>query len=140
MNVLIATSRGKGIAGRLPKGVIDHAEVCSGAKLKSLSAKIPAIVNPLSKIGLPTFVYVLGGSNDITEKITSTNPHYWYTEVIFVKEKDSVVSDVKKSIDECARTIKKAGGIPVFCTITDCNLQHYNDYCLGQGYTHITPF
>ena len=135
MNVLLATSRGCGINPLLPKGTLDNQVVIRGGLFKKLTSEVSGAVKNLVHCGLPTHVYVLAGINDITEKLTSTNPSYWYTEVIFVNNKDSVVQDLKESIDDCAHTIKRCGARPVFCTITNMNLDKYNNHLLSRPIT-----
>ena len=142
MNVLLATSRGMGIRERL-HNTFDHAVVERGAAFKHLTAKIPEALKFVTKQGLPTHVYVLAGSNDITEKLVSDSNHYWYTEVICVVDKDLAVIGLKQSIDDCARTIKSNGATPVFCTITNTNIDLYNHSLLANNNTsvlHHSPY
>ena len=133
MNVLVAASRGGGIKERLPKGTIDTADVTPGAKLSTLKDKMPSILSSSGRLSPQTHVYIMAGVPDITIKLKTHRPRY--AEVIYREELDETVSRVEREINSIATCVKHLGAIPVFCTITKCNIQKYNHSLLTKNKT-----
>ena len=79
----------------------------------------------------------MGGIPDVTEKLKSKYYAYKYTETIYVEDPEITVSRFKDNLLNCADSIKSLGAIPVFCTITRCNINDYNNSLLQKGSTSI---
>jgi hypothetical protein len=84
-----------------------------------------------------THIYFLAGIPDITEKYTSTNPHYLYTECIHTEDPQHTIDRLKNDITHTNETILSLGAIPIFCTITHCNISMYNNFLLKRHKTSV---
>ena len=126
MNVLLADSRGGGMPEALP-GYFDVVEIQAGARVKQLSALVKHLVPESARLKRTTHVYVIGGINDVTERVVSGDFNYIYKEVICVEEPEAIAKRVIDDINDCAKEIKKKSAIPVFATITKANIAVYNE-------------
>ena len=68
-----------------------------------------------------------------------------YKEVIFSKNPDSVIDDIKNEIAFCRTKILQRGALPIFATIPKLNLELYNKFLVDDNrtsdlrYTHKYP-
>ena len=135
MNYLIAASRGGGIKEMIPKKYLDHAEVKPGATIAKLAETAVSLLPPPRRNISSPHVYIMAGIPDLTIKVKSDDPCYCYTESIFIDEPITAIARVKNEIDLCGQSIRQAGGIPIFCTITNGNIAKYNHTFLTDGRT-----
>ena len=79
----------------------------------------------------------MAGIPDITDKHTSQNRHYRYTECTYTEHSNDTITRLKNEIKHCKDTITAAGAIPIFCTITHVSIADYNNHLLKEGKTTI---
>lgn len=134
MNVVVSSSRGRPLKGRLPKDAILN--VNPGAKFKALATVAKSIIPPPHRYKNKTHIYFIGGVPDISEKINSMDRYnYKYTESVFFEESDEAVSRLKSQIERTHREIIRMGAIPIFATIPKFRFDHYNSHCLRNNKT-----
>ena len=137
MNVLVAASRGGGLKEMMPNGHLDEAVVKPGGSLRKLTKEALSLLPPPHRNRTTSHVYILAGIPDISEKVSSDDPQYWYMESIFTEEPQSAIQRVKVEIDQCSQAIIRAGAIPIFCTITKFNIRNHNNNFLLIGKTRF---
>lgn len=133
MNIIVASSRGYGLKDHLPSGT--SVDVNPGAKLKFLTSRVPCLVPHPHKLKSPPSVYIIAGIPDLTEKLTSKNPRYRYTECIFVEEPEVAANRVKQEIVISKQSMCDYGVRPIFCTIPKMNIRIYNNSLLKKRKT-----
>ena len=136
MNILLADSRGGGLSNKLP-GYFGAELVKPGATIKQLTTEVKSLIPSTIRAKQTTFVYVMAGINDITERVESPEYHrsYKYREVIFVEDPHICANSLITNIRNCASEIKRHNATPVFATITKANLANYNNSQLSEGHT-----
>ena len=136
MNILIAASRGGGLASMI-RGFNVTEDVNPGASLRELTGRAIARIPPPGCATNKTHVYILAGIPDITDKHTSQNRYYRYTECTYTENSNATIARLKKEIQTCKNQIIAAGAIPIFCTITHVSIAEYNKHLLNEGKTTI---
>ena len=136
MNILIAASRG-GCLTSMIRGYNVIQDVSPGASLRELTGKAIARIPPPGCSNNKTHVYIMAGIPDITDKHTSQNRHYRYTECTYTEHSNDTITRSKKEINHCKDTIMAAGAIPILCTITHVSIADYNNHLLKGGKTTI---
>ena len=121
------------------KTLIHKDVVKPGATLKELTTHITdskkCIIPDNTRAKSSTFVYAMGGVNDVTERVESEDYRYNYREVIFVQDPELCANQVCADIDALSDAIKEKGATPVFATVTKANISNYNDSELELGRT-----
>ena len=133
MNILVASSRGGGLAHHLPKSTI--VEVMPGKTLNKLTERAISRLPPPHRLRETAHVYFLGGIPDISEKVESSTPLYHYRGIIYVEDCENTISRVQDEIRSCQSAILQQGAIPIFCTISKYNLETYNNSLLENNRT-----
>ena len=136
MNILIAASRGGGLASMI-RGYNVIQDVSPGASLRELTGRAIARIPPPGCSNNKTHVYIMRGIPDITDKHTSQNRHYRYTECTYTEHSNDTITRLKKEIKHCNDTITAAGAISIFCTIAHVSIADYNNHLLKEGKTTI---
>jgi len=134
MNILVASSRGGGLARRITKHQV-KCRVTSGGKISELTKEAVTLIPPVHRYRLKTHVYIMAGLPDITVKTKSTHQGEIYTEVTYTEDIQDTVNRVTNEIKIGEEKIKEAGATPIFCTITSCSIESYNQHLLTSGST-----
>lgn len=135
MNIIMATSRGRGLQSQL-KELGTHAVVYyyPGAKYDFLAKRAKDIIlRSPSETRNNMHVYFLAGYPSMTLRKKTTNPTY--DEVIFPDTPRRCNSRLMVQIHEAASVISKTGATPCFCTIIPGKLQKWNSQRLHRGKT-----
>ena len=135
MNILIAASRGGGIAKKIHDYEVQD-EVHPGEKLEYLTRRAVARIPPPHLHKETTHVYILAGLTGITTKHKAHTSQGRYREVTYDEDPSVTIPRVCNEIDKCAKAISDAGATPCFCTITYCYLNKYNQHLLKEQQTH----
>ena len=138
MNFLLATSRGGGIETLMDRDTHITNLTYPGATLDRLN-NIAKHNITYSTHGNPTHIYILAGIPNITHKIKHHYPRT-YTECIYTGNKEQTVLMIKDKFSTIAKTINDKGGKPIFCTITNTNIAHYNNSLLASRKTHTLKY
>ena len=137
MNILIAASRGGGLASMI-RGYNVIQDVSPGATLRELTGRAIVRIPPPDCSNNKSHVYIMAGIPDITDNHTSQNRHYRYTECTYTEHSNDTITRLKKEIKHCTDTITAAGAIWIFCTITHVSITDYNNnHLLKEGKTTI---
>ena len=136
MNILIASSRGGGLDQHVESHI--HVESCvyPGANIDRLTRIVKHKIPPPYLNTTPTHVYLLTGIPDITQKIKGGSHHKPYTECIYTGNTRVTVSNIKDKLDQFEKAVKDKKATPIFCTITNMNIQLYNEHLLKTHKTH----
>ena len=96
MNILIAASRGGGLASMI-RGFNVIEDVNPGASLRELTGRAIARIPPPGCATNKTHVYILAGIPDITDKHTSQNRYYRYTECTYTENSNATIARLKRN-------------------------------------------
>ena len=125
MNIVVATSRGGGIGGRLKKP--DYPTmvlVKPGWKLPALADLAVSFIPPDHRFKHTTHIYFMAGYTDITTRILSRNPKH--DEITYPDSPEATLQKVIHTIKRVSDLIISAGAIPIFCTVTPGKLRKWN--------------
>ena len=136
MNILIASSRGGGLDRHVESHIHVESYVYPGANIDRLTQIVKHKIPPPYLNTTPTHVYLLTGIPDITQKIKGGSHHKPYTECIYTGNTRVTVSNIKDKLDQFEKAVKDKKAIPIFCTITNMNIQLYNEHLLKTHKTH----
>ena len=139
MNVLVSSSRGGGLERRLKsRRVSFRIKVQPGGRILKLTDEALKLLPPPSRHNHTHthHVYILAGIPDITEKYTSDDSTYRYTECIYTEDPDKTITRIKQYLDTASKKILNAGAIPCFCTIPATNIHKYNTTLMEDRKTH----
>ena len=131
MDIVVASSRGRGLEGLLPSGTTLRWESSAGYQV--LRNKALALLPPPNSQKERPHVYFLCGVCDITEKIGKKRDQY--AECLFTKDSAHVIENIKNEIALCRSSVIRRGGLPIFATIPRLNLCIYNNSLLSKKYT-----
>ena len=125
MNIVVATSRGGGIAGRIknpdyPTMVI----VKPGWKLQALADLAVSCIPPDYRYKHTTHIYFMAGYTDITTRTTSRNPKQ--DDITYPDAPEATLQKVKHTMLTVSNHITSSGAIPIFCTIVPGKLRKWN--------------
>ena len=136
MNILIASSRGGGLDRHVESHIHVESYVHPGANIDRLTRIVKHKIPPPYLNTTPTHVYLLTGIPDITQKIKGGSHHKPYTEYIYTGNTRVTVSNIKDKLDQFEKAVKDKKATPIFCTITNMNIQLYNEHLLKTHKTH----
>ena len=136
MNILIAASRGGGLASMI-RGYNVNEDVSPGATLRGLTGKAIALIPPPRCSNNKTPVYIIADIPDITDKHTSQFRDYRYIKCTYTERSNDTFTRLKREITHCNDKITAARAIPMFCTITHINIADYTNHLLKEGKTTI---
>ena len=139
-NLIVASSRGIHLGKHL-KSENTCIKFESGGKIRNLTT---AAVNHI-KTQQVDFVYFVAGLPDITTKLTKdfylNGEKCRYEEIIFTEDPTATIHRVQNIIRDAETKIKAVNAIPVFTTITPCNINRYNHHRLEKHFTsHLEYF
>lgn len=126
MNILLASSRGGGIEHLMPRDITIISHVMPGANMRDLEKRANTVIPPTHLTQDTTHVYILAGIPDITNKLTKHSRTHHYTECIYTGNPQQTIQDIKDNMRKLEHTIKQKGATPIFCTITNMNIEKYN--------------
>ena len=78
----------------------------------------------------------MAGIPDTTTLVKNMHNGKHYKETILAKSNDEIITHLKESFDNSAKSVREAGGKPIFCTITGMDISKYNKTLLMKGKTH----
>ena len=131
MNVLAAASRGGGIKEKVP--ALDKAVIKPGKTMREVTNFALEVIPPPYRQRKPVHVYIMAGIPDITTKLEDEESQY--KECVFRSHPDEALHHFTQEMRHCTTELKKAGAIPIFCTVTHANLQHYNNSLIKDNKT-----
>ena len=140
MEIVLASSRGKGLAAELSKIhpcsrdlIVHFKKSATYAKLLKELKEHWDDLDCDRRDG--AHIYFLAGLCDLTYMDVEDDfyPGVRYEEVIFNEKPEEAVDRVLKSIREVDREVKLLGAEPVFCTVVPCSLRVWNHYRLNIG-------
>ena len=131
MNLLAAASRGGGILQMVPE--LDEEVVLPGKTMREVTEEALKRIPPPYRQRKPVHVYIMAGLPDISTKLEDKDTDY--KECVYRSHPDESLQHFKRELNHCTREFKKAGAIPIFCTVTHCNLQTYNTSLLDKNMT-----
>ena len=140
MNILLASSRGVGLASLVgkeePLAKFSSTIIKPGGKLSTLRKEAAKIIPSENHCSAIPHVYILAGVPDITTKVSHQQGHRTYTESILIGDTEDKIKHIKDEIDTCEAEIRRRGAKPIFCTISLMNITHYNNFLLNTGRTY----
>ena len=140
MNLLMTSSRGVGIEGKIRDDVLEWGglttKVISGGTFSELAEAAITLLPPPSHNSNTPHVYFLAGIPDATTLLKDDNPGQNYKEVILTKSEQELIDHLRLEIVTTSNRIRDAGGRPIFSTITNIDLTKYNTSLLKRGKTH----
>ena len=119
MNILVATSRGRDLNSLIP--TTTHKVTCRvypGAGIPKLTSEATKILQNPAYITQDTHIYIMGGINDITEKLKGPN----YTEIVYTHDTDETANKVINYLETCSTQIRTHGAKAIFTTLTSCDI------------------
>ena len=148
MNIVVATSRGRGLKAIERKRNDVVMSVHPGGKLWRLKKEALHLIKEMgdSDATRPTLVYFVAGIPDITIKKQANfklyGRHRHYEEVVMPESNlDTLIKDMTFLFVSTAECIKKAGATPVFATIAPMSIATWNSHRLHKHRTtHLTFF
>ena len=126
-SIVLASSRGKGLAGLLPADTI--ISVRPGAMLSQLRREAESAIPPNhSSTKKRRHFYFLCGIPNLTRLLKSSN----YRECIFDEEPSNSIDKYCRELKECQKSLLRRGALPIFATIARANLQIYNNHFIEK--------
>lgn len=132
MNIIVATSRGVGLADRLAD-INTKVYVHPGGKLSEMTDKIVKSLTPPGSPSTKTHIYFVSGIPDITTRIQE---HPYHQEIVYTENPIDTFNRIKAGIINANNKILSAGAIPIFCTIPSTKILKYNNFRLQKRRTN----
>jgi len=137
MNLLIASSRGGGLDKLIEPGLKMVSHIKPGGTLSQLEDIIKkSVPSPRPLHTEQTHIYIIAGIPDITHKIHGDTHTPKYTECIYTGKKEETIEEIKQKMENIQTTIESKNAKPIFCTITNINISHYNNHLLKTKKTN----
>lgn len=140
MNIIVATSRGRGLAELEKKRDDVVLSVHPGAKLTRLEQEAISLLQNLASSCPKPKVYFVAGLPDVTQKVKRhfylRGKRQYYEEVILPKiDTNQIITDVTTRLYSVADNILKLNATPIFSTICPMSIATWNNVRLSQHKT-----
>lgn len=132
MNIVVATSRGAGLQGRI-NDPNTKVHVYPGGKLRDMTESTLKSITSTGSYSSTKHIYFIAGIPDITKRIREYKN---YQEIIYTEKPEETFTRIKNEITHTNNKILEAGAIPIFCTIAPTKIKKYNEHRLRTRNTN----
>ena len=139
MNIIVVTSRGRGLREIMSRRENTILSVHPGANLELLEDEALQLLDDVSD-NTDTHVYFVAGLPDVTQRLKRSfylRGHYRKYDEVTMPDFDAekITKDIVSKYESTAVKIKKTNATPVFCTICPMSLATWNRRRLSQHRT-----